>query len=323
MTNYRKTDPGLWTGRKSDSQLYLHEKVQYLDYEKENFPALCDHNFTVLGYACDEGVIRNQGRKGASKGPDSIRQQLAKMPHHLNDEALLLDIGNIECANGNMEQTQHALGKMVTAILQIGSFPILLGGGHDIAYGHYLGIKSYLASLGKKQTLGIINFDAHFDLRSTVHGNTSGTPFYQIAQDCKQENHTFKYMCLGIRNDSNSKTLFRRARDLGVPFIEKKHFNLLHLNNIRYKLERFISEVDVLYTTIDLDGFSSAYAAGVSAASPMGFSPEMVLECLEIIMDSKKLISMDIAEMNPTYDQDHQTAKLAASLIHYVIHNKI
>ena len=322
MPNYRKTDPGLWTGRKSDSQLYLHEKVLCLDYGKMEFSMPSHDSFALLGYACEEGVIRNQGRKGASKGPDAIRQQLAKMPYHLHDKTLLLDIGNIHCEDGNMENAQSILSKMVTSLLQQGLFPMLLGGGHDIAYGHYLGLKSYLDTKGKNQTLGIINFDAHFDLRSTVDGNTSGTPFYQIVRDCKMENNPFKYMCLGIRKDSNSKTLFPRARDLGVPYIEKKHFNLLHLNNIRYKLEQFISGVDVIYTTIDLDGFSSAYAAGVSAASPMGFSPEMVLECLEIILDSKKLISMDIAEMNPNYDQDHQTAKLAASLIHFVMHNK-
>ena len=32
------------------------------------------------------------------------------------------------------------------------------------------------------------------------------------------------------------------------------------------------------------------------------------------------MISLDIAEMNPTYDIDQQTAKLAASIVHFVIH---
>ena len=52
----------------------------------------------------------------------------------------------------------------------------------------------------------------------------------------------------------------------------------------------------------------------------MGFSPDIVLESLKVILDSKKLISLDLAEMNPTYDIDGQTAKLAASLVHFVIH---
>ena len=53
----------------------------------------------------------------------------------------------------------------------------------------------------------------------------------------------------------------------------------------------------------------------------MGFSPDIVLESLKIIIDSTKLISLDIAEMNPIYDIDGQTAKLAASLVHFVMHN--
>lgn len=52
----------------------------------------------------------------------------------------------------------------------------------------------------------------------------------------------------------------------------------------------------------------------------MGFSPDIVLETLQLIIESKKLISLDIAEMNPKYDIDNHTAKLAASLIHFVMH---
>ncbi len=44
-------------------------------------------------------------------------------------------------------------------------YPIVLGGGHEIAFGHYCGIKDYNASIDRKDKLGIINFDAHFDLR--------------------------------------------------------------------------------------------------------------------------------------------------------------
>ena len=68
--------------------------------------------------------------------------------------------------------------------------------------------------------------------------------------------------------------------------------------------------------TIDMDGFSSAFAPGVSAASPMGFTPDVVMECLDYLVRTGKIISMDIAETNPVYDRDDQTAKLAASLIH-------
>ena len=126
---------------------------------------------------------------------------------------------------------------------------------------------------------------------------------------------------MGIRKDANDKTLFKTANDLGVDYIENNGFSKEYAKAIVMKLLDFIQKVDYIYLTIDMDGFSSAYSPGVSAPSPLGFRPKIVLETLETIIKSKKLISMDIAEMNPKYDIDGHTAKLAASLIHYVIHN--
>jgi formiminoglutamase len=240
------------------------------------------------------------------------------MPNHLDSTVKFLDIGNVECENGDMEAAQSMLEQKVSQLLTHNAFSIIIGGGHDIAYGHYNGIRKFI---GTNETIGIINFDAHFDLRSNEKGNNSGTPFYQIAQDCKDNGSAFNYLCLGIRKDANDKTLFKTANDLGVDYLENSEFSIERAKSIVRKLLDFIQKVDHIYVTIDLDGFSSAYAPGVSAPSPMGFRPKIVLETLEIIIKSKKLISMDIAEMSPKYDIDGHTAKLAASLIHYVIHN--
>jgi len=313
MAVIKKPNPENWIGRKSDQQLCLHEKVKL-----DAIATIAKNTIAILGYACDEGVKRNQGRIGAIAGPDAIRTQLGRMPNHLDAEVKFVDCGNVECENGDMEAAQSMLEQKVSQLLALNSFPILIGGGHDIAYGHYNGIRKYI---GTNETIGIINFDAHFDLRSNENGNNSGTPFYQIAQDCKDNSSAFNYFCLGIRKDSNDQSLFKTANDLGVDYIENNGFSKEYAKAIVMKLLSFIQKVDYLYLTIDLDGFSSAYSPGVSAPSPLGFSPKIVLETLEIIIKSKKLISMDIAEMNPTYDIDNQTAKLAASLIHYVIHN--
>lgn len=319
MKNYIPANPDIWTGRTSGQQLYLHEKIRPINLKETHLSPFEDQTYAILGYASDEGVKRNKGRAGAEDGPDAIRRQLAKMPNPLSEDTILLDVGTVQCINSDMEGAHNSIADGVSRLLKLDAFPILLGGGHDIAYAHYNGIKKHLASKGKNNTIGIINFDAHFDLRSNKSGNNSGTPFYQIAQDLGSESQRFKYMCLGIRKDANITTLFNTAKDLNVVVIQNKFFSLHHLAKIKVKLERFIKEVDHIYTTIDLDGFSSAYAPGVSAASPMGFSPEIVLECLEIIKDSGKLISLDIAEMNPTYDSDDQTAKLAASLVHFIL----
>ena len=317
MKGYQKPNPKLWTGRHSAQKLYLHEKVNLFDLNTDKIDRLPKNSLTILGYACDEGVKRNQGRVGAAAGPDAIRSAFAKLPNHLSENTLLFDMGSIGCDDGDMEAAQTRLADAVQQLLQQKCLPILLGGGHDIAYGHYKGIRQFL---GRGKRIGIINFDAHFDLRSNETGNNSGTPFFQIAQDCAAEGTSFHYLCLGIRKDANTSVLFQTAQDLGVGFIEKDRFNLLYLEEVQQKLLHFIGEVDCIYTSIDIDGFSSAYAPGASSPYPNGYAPEVVFEVLRSIVGSKKLISIDLAEMNPTYDIDNQTAKLAAALIHFVIH---
>lgn len=320
MNSYTSPNPEIWTGRSSQHREYLHEKVHCLDLEAGKITNPTSTTFALLGYACDEGIKRNQGRVGAAAGPDAIRAQLGKMPNHLRDHTALWDVGNIHCPDTDLEKCQSVLCRTVSGLLAKNAFPILLGGGHDIAYAHYRGIQGHLREMGGHKTIGIINFDAHFDLRPNDNGANSGTPFHQISQDCVANGTPFKYLCLGIRRDANSRGLFATAGELGVNYVENDGFNLLYREELQQKIHHFGLEVDVLYTTIDLDGFSSAYAPGASAASPMGFSPDIVLECLRTIIATRKLIALDLAELNPTYDRDGQTAKLAASLIHFLVH---
>ncbi|MGB5378394.1 formimidoylglutamase [Muriicola sp.] len=314
---YSQPSPENWTGRTSGKQAYLHEKV-ILHNALDTSPSIFGEKvFALLGYACDEGVRRNFGRPGAVEGPNAIRSQLGKMSNHLPESNSLIDLGDLHCPDGNMEATQEALDKQIQNILNKNAFPLLLGGGHDIAYGHYRGLRNYL---GNQKRLGIINFDAHFDLRKNDNGNHSGTPFYQIAQDAANQNITFDYLCLGIRKDANTSELFDTAKTLGAQYISRADFAIQKLVHVEQNIKTFLSGLDKVYVTIDLDGFSSAYAPGVSAASPLGFSPEIVMASLAVIIRSRKLMSLDLAEMNPAFDRDEQTAKLAAGMLHYCMH---
>lgn len=316
MGTYQKPSHKNWSGRISEQSLYLHEKVMCIaidQLQQQSKPT-----FALLGYACDEGVRRNKGRVGSKDGPSAIRTALGKLPNHLPAKANLIDVGTIVCTNKAMESAQEQLAHTVSKLLDLQITPIVLGGGHDLAYGHYNGIKQHLVAKKKKPAIGIINFDAHFDLRDDSNGANSGTPFYQIAN----ENNPFHYLCLGIRKDANDRILFQTAQKLNVKFLERETFRMQFVTEINKWIIAFLKNVDYAYVTIDLDGFSSAIAPGVSAASPMGYSQDIVIESLKTILGTNKLVSVDLAEMNPTYDIDGQTAKLAASLIHYILHSK-
>jgi formiminoglutamase len=102
--------------------------------------------------------------------------------------------------------------------------------------------------------------------------------------------------------------------------VEREAMEAWKIDRVLERITRFMEPLDAVYLTIDLDGFSSAYAPGVSAASPMGFSPGALLPCVDSILGSGKLLSMDIAELNPAQDRDSQTAVLAANLVHRVLH---
>ncbi|TLP74501.1 formimidoylglutamase [Maribacter sp. ACAM166] len=317
MSHYTLASKDNWIGRSSNQELYLNEKIRFSSIEK---PLQSEENkvIALLGYSSDEGVRRNQGRVGSALGPDAIRKQLGKMPNHLNNETRLIDFGNLECPDKDLEGLQSELVIAVKFLLENNATPIILGGSHDLAYGHYNGLSQHLPE-GK--IVGIINFDAHFDLRSNTDGNNSGTPFYQIAMEHDTKGTPFRYLALGIRKDANTKDLYEFAERHSAFNLPQKHFNMAHSEHVELLLMQFIEDVDYLYISIDLDGFSSAYAPGVSAASPMGFSPDIVLKSLKLILESGKLLGLDVVELNPNFDVDDQTAKLAASLIHYVIHN--
>lgn len=67
-------------------------------------------------------------------------------------------------------------------------------------------------------------------------------------------------MFLGFEKDANSRVLFETATNLSVRFIENKQFKLYYLETVKKQIESFIDGVDYIYTTIDLDKFSSACA---------------------------------------------------------------
>jgi formiminoglutamase len=316
---YRPPDRAHWQGRKSSGREYVHENIRVLDLLSASLP---DHNEktpVLLGYACDEGVSRNLGRPGAAEGPNAIRQALGRMPLLRSAPRPLWDAGDVVCPDGDLEATQEFFSAQVSRLVREGSFPLALGGGHDIAYAHFIGVQQ---ALGPNVHLGILNFDAHLDLREPKPKGHSGSPFLQVARHCREKNLPFSYACVGARPDANPMELWDRASDLGVRVVGRNDLQPGRLEGALSAIRDFLEPLDALYLTIDLDGFSSAFAPGVSAASPMGFSPDTFLPCFDFILESGKVRSMDVAELNPAHDRDGQTAVLAASLIHRVLHQE-
>ncbi len=326
IKNYRIANKSFWKGRVDNpndtASFRWHQviKVFNLNIPNETKVNKNQKNFCFIGFECNEGVIRNLGREGTEKAPNYLRKELANLSWNDELNINLYDAGNIFCANNNLEEAQYNLSEAVKKVLLLGMFPIILGGGHDIAFGNYRGVDGFIEKQQSKKKLGIINFDAHFDLRpyKSTKGS-SGTMFLQIADLCKKENKPFAYYCIGIQTYANTKRLFETAKELNVKFELAKDIKEHNLTDIKSNINAFIAENDHIYMTVCSDVFSSAYAPGVSAPQPFGLMPEISLELIKHVAASNKVISFDIAEISPRFDEDNRTAKLGAIIIYAVI----
>lgn len=319
VTYYQPPQTAPWQGRAdvAHGSCFFHI-IRLLNLTQPSWTPVTTPAFALLGFRCDEGVKRNLGRTGAINGPDILREVLATLPLQRKDK-IIYDAGNISCENGDLEQAQTALGEAVAMLLQHGITPILLGGGHEIAWGHYQGIAKTLTT----DKFGIVNFDAHFDMRPLLSENkgSSGTPFLQIAEARQKIDKSFDYNCIGIQPSGNIPLLFATMEKFhgGILLAEDIHLNKTE-KCISF-LKKIIKRNQQLYVTICLDVFADSEAPGVSAPQVLGLSPWQVIPMLRELADSGKVISYDLAEFAPNYDLDNRTARLAANLIFEIVHH--
>lgn len=321
---YRPISLDFWQGRIDDEEDYdafrWHQIIQPIDLR--SIKSDIKEGFGILGFCCDKGVAQNKGRKGTSKAPNSIRKEMANLPCTFPMTTNIYDCGNIVSSNGNLEEVQEALSEAVYLLLKNGLFPLILGGGHEIAFGHYMGIERFLDE-NEKSELGIFNLDAHFDMRPYANGPSSGTMFAQIADWCLHKNKAFHYMVAGIQQYGNTVSLFKKADDLKVKYLMARDISNDNLFSISQDIVRFSKKQKFIYLTLCSDVISSAYAPGVSAPQPFGLHPEIIVKIIKTLIQSGKVVSFDIAEVSPRFDEDNRTSKLAAIILFAVINTVI
>ena len=118
---------------------------------------------------------------------------------------------------------------------------------------------------------------------------------------------------------SNSAALFDRADELGVTVISDEECHYKQWKKIAAQITGFINKVDIIYLTIDMDCLPSSVVPGVSAPAAYGIELGLVERAVTLIMASGKVKIADIAEINPTYDIDQRSCKVAARLLATII----
>lgn len=322
LTNYVSAMDN-WKGRVDSTTDYdafrWHQWVQDLNLNEVTEMPECKLGFAFIGFCSEQGVKRNKGRVGTALGPEFIRAQMSNLPCTFSQEVKFFDAGNILCDEISMEEGQKQLGLAVEKILELGLFPIVLGGGHETTFGHFQGQFSDLKKHESSLDMGIVNFDAHFDLRPYENGPSSGSMFRQIADIYKKEEAEYHYLPLGIQEHSNTVSLFKYAKEIGAEYILAKEIQNSNYSVILEKIDTFLYKCDSAYVTICTDVFSSAFAPGVSATQSLGLDPEVVLPIIKHILRTRKVRGFDICEISPRFDQDNTTANLGAVIIFAVI----
>lgn len=266
----------------------------------------------LVGFPSDEGVRRNGGRPGASAAPEAIREALYKLTPDASNanafEALLdrtVDLGDL-ANTGDLESDQEALGEAIATHLSLGRFVIVLGGGHEVSYGHFLGY------VNAGIDVDILNVDAHADVRPLKDGGAhSGSPFRQaIEHDSRQ---CRRYTVAGLQPHSTSIVHADYVREHGGKVVWRDDLGNAAINDLVADLR------EPTLATFDIDAVEVASAPGVSAPNAGGLDARTWLRLAYAVGKSPAVASFDIAEMNPSFDIDGRTTRLAALTVWQVL----
>lgn len=288
-----------------------------VEFRRDGAPNLWPGRPVLIGFPQDEGVLRNHGRPGAAEAPRAIRHWLYRLTtwdgHRDIDLAALrpLDLGDVRIA-GDLEASQQALAEVIAAVLAAGAVPIVLGGGHETAYGHYLG---YVRA-GRE--VAIVNLDAHLDVRPLRDGRGhSGSPFRQALEHPTHPLRGDRYVCLGAQPFAVSREHRAYVRDRGgvVRWGSRPNVRYLLGNVFLRECQRLSADGCSVYVTLDSDVVAQSDVPGISAPNPLGLSGAAIAACATAAGKCAKVSSFDLVEINPSLDRDGQSARWAAVVV--------
>jgi formimidoylglutamase len=277
-----------------------------LPYSEKNFE---EADIILLGVPTDEGILRNGGRVGAAQAPDEIRRQLAKLTPFASNGSFaklkITDFGNI---TGNSLEEIHSKAKeAISHFIKSGKIVIAIGGGHDITYPLASG---FYEGLDRKE-FSLINIDAHLDVREKKNNlHHSGSSFRLLIEDNILQGKNFTE--IGIQQFAFSQDHLDWVKNQNAKII---FFDELYDKHISLEFETLLSNDLQQYVSFDIDSIRSSDAPGSSAPSPIGFHSEDALHiCYHAGLHATTKM-LDIVEVNPLFDLDSRTTKLAARMI--------
>ena len=258
---------------------------------------------TIFGIPFDS---THSYKPGCRFGPDVIRDAFNNIEIFHPELRVDLETVNIEDL-GNTKHTVVAsemldmVRKITRELVEKNRQLFILGGEHLITYGTYMSFP--------KET-GYVVFDAHYDLRDEYADIKLSHASYlrRIVEEKGADNilhvgaRAFVKEELEFLKENKIKTISdKEIRQGKAPQILKDH----------------ISSFDKIYTSFDLDVLDPAFAPGVGNPEAVGISSRELFDMV-YSLENKKVIGVDIVELNPTYDNG-STASIAAKIMSTLI----
>jgi arginase len=222
-------------------------------------------------------------------------------------------------------QACDVLAGRVGAALDRGHLPVVLGGDHSVAVGTVTGVARHFRERG--EAVGLIWLDAHADMNtpdSSPSGNVHGMPLACILGDgpdaladlggFRPKVDPRRTVIVGLRDvDFTEKP---HVRDSGVRAFTMRDIDERGLRAVMVEAIAIAGEgAGGIHVSLDMDFCDPVHAPGVGTPVRGGATYREAHLAMEMICDSRRMVSLEVVEVNPVIDERNRTADFAVELI--------
>jgi len=291
-------------------------------------------HIAIIGAPLDLG----QDRRGVDMGPSAVRvanlhSRVASLGYEVEDWGNIPVEQKEAWPEGDPRAKYLALiasacgtlAARVSEALSRGLLPLVLGGDHSVAVGTVTGVSDHFR--GRNQKAGLIWLDAHADMNtpgSSPSGNIHGMPLACILGAGPRELvdlsgyhpkvEARNTVIVGLRDvDSMEKP---QVRESGVRAFTMRDIDERGLRAVIEEAIGIASDgTEGLHLSLDMDFCDPVDAPGVGTPVRGGVTYREAHLALEMICDSRRMVSMEVVEVNPVIDERNRTADFAVELI--------
>ncbi len=265
----------------------------------------------ILGVPFDGGT--SQG-KGAAMAPTKIRELAAEYLNESTDswvfyeKGLMYDHGDVE-VDLNWKETFKRIEEDAYEVIKYGNFPLFIGGDHSVTIPLHNAFFKAEKEKNPKSKVGIIHFDAHFDLCYDFEGHLwshANTERRALENHINGEDLFF----LGIRAmEIDEQGAFDQYPGIGVvsatEVFEEGHVKAFE------KMKKHFKGYDSIYFTLDIDVLDPAYAPGTGTPVFGGIESRELIYFVRRMLREMPIKAMDIVEISPPLDISNQITSWA------------